>query len=243
MNAQSATLAPSWALGLRRFASWLSQDFGGRPRPWKLAWLVNFQKAGTFFVLGFLVWHYGNHSVAAWVYLALHGNYGLVWLLKDMVFPDASWQVKVTLLGGLNAFLSVLGPYWIFGWLLISGTVHPVYPLLDPVWFTLCISLCMFGAVQMIAADAQKYFTLRVNRGLITDGVHRYIRHPDYLGEMMIYASFAMMVWHWFPVVVLAWVWLGLFMPNMVLKEASMSRYPEWGAYKKRSWWPVPFVL
>ena len=56
----------------------------------------------------------------------------------------------------------------------------------------------------MIAADAQKFFTLRVKRGLITDGMHRYIRHPNYLGEMMIYGSFAMMVWHWFPVLVLA---------------------------------------
>jgi steroid 5-alpha reductase family enzyme len=37
----------------------------------------------------------------------------------------------------------------------------------------------------MIAADAQKYFTLRVQRGLITSGMFRYIRHPNYLGEMM----------------------------------------------------------
>ena len=40
----------------------------------------------------------------------------------------------------------------------------------------------------------------------------------------------------------LAWVWLGLFAVNMVLKEASMSRYPEWAAYKKRSWGLIPFV-
>ena len=60
---------------------------------------------------------------------------------------------------------------------------------------------------------------------------------------MMIYASLAMMVWHWFPVLVLAWVWLGIFTPNMLLKEASMSRYPQWADYKKRSWWVIPFVL
>jgi len=27
------------------------------------------------------------------------------------------------------------------------------------------------------------------------------------------------------------------------VKEASMSRYPEWAAYKKRTWWLIPFVL
>jgi steroid 5-alpha reductase family enzyme len=67
--------------------------------------------------------------------------------------------------------------------------------------------------------------------------------HPNYLGEMMIYASFALMAWHWFPVLVLAWVWLGLFGVNMILKEASMSRYPEWAEYKKHSWWLIPLVL
>src|SRR3546814_9644958 len=89
-------------------------------------------------------------------------------------------------------------------------------------WFCLCVSLCIIGSVIMIAADAQKYFTLRVQRGLITDGMHRYVRHPNYLGEMMIYASFAMMVGHWLPWVWLAIIWASLFATNMVMKEASM---------------------
>jgi hypothetical protein len=80
----------------------------------------------------------------------------------------------------------------------------------------------------MIAADAQKYFALRLQPGLITDGMFRSVRHPNYLGEMMIYGSFALIVWHWLPVVVLAWVWGGLFAVNISLKEASMSRYPDW---------------
>jgi protein-S-isoprenylcysteine O-methyltransferase Ste14 len=95
----------------------------------------------------------------------------------------------------------------------------------------------------MIAADAQKHFTLRYKKGLITDGIHRYIRHPNYLGEMMIYGSFALLTWHWFPALVLTWVWLMLFAVNMVMKEASMSRHPEWTEYKQRTWWLIPFIL
>ena len=166
-----------------------------------------------------------------------------MWLLKDLAFPDASWQRRVTILGGLNAFLMVLGPYWLFGWLLISGTAKPVYPLPPTMWYGLCVSLCIFGSALMIAADAQKHFTLRLQKGLITDGVHRYIRHPNYLGEMLIYGSLALLVWHWLPPLVLAWVWLGVFTPNMILKEASLSRHQGWAEYKKSSWWLVPFVL
>ena len=242
-NQTHATPAPAWAVGMRKFTDYLSKDFLGGPRPWKFAWIINFQKGGSFFFFGFLIWYYQNTSTAAWVYLALHGGYGLVWLIKDLTFPDPNWQIKITIGAGINAFLAVLGLYWVFGWLLISRTSQPVYPLPEAVWFALCISLCLLGSVIMIAADAQKFYTLRLQRGLITDGMHRWVRHPNYLGEMMIYGSFAMLVWHWFPVLVLAWVWLGLFAVNMVMKEASMSRYPDWAAYKKRSWWLIPFLL
>ncbi|MFK8012758.1 MAG: isoprenylcysteine carboxylmethyltransferase family protein, partial [Marinicellaceae bacterium] len=94
----------------------------------------------------------------------------------------------------------------------------------------------------MMVADAQKYYTLKYKKGLITDGVHKYIRHPNYLGEIMIYGSFALMVMHWLPFVILALVWSMVFLPNMIAKEKSLSRYPEWAAYKKRSGWILPYL-
>ena len=42
---------------------------------------------------------------------------------------------------------------------------------------------------------------------------------------------------------VLARVWLGLFAVSMIMKEASLSRYPEWAESKQRTWWLVPYVL
>jgi protein-S-isoprenylcysteine O-methyltransferase Ste14 len=235
--------APVWALKLRALSDYLSSDCLGGPRVLKLAWVVNFQKAGTFIFLGLLMWFYENTSTAAWVFLALHGAYGVIWLIKDLAFPDGNWQRRVTFMGAINSFLFVLGPYWLFGWLLISGRGAENYPLPDNAWYCLCISLCMIGCVVMIAADAQKHFTLKYKKGLITTGMHRYIRHPNYLGEMMIYGSLALMVWHWFPLLILLWVWLSVFAVNMTLKETSMSRYPEWVEYKKKSWWLVPFII
>jgi protein-S-isoprenylcysteine O-methyltransferase Ste14 len=81
--------------------------------------------------------------------------------------------------------------------------------------------------------------SLRAKPGLIADGMYRFIRHPN----MMIYGSFALMVWHRFLLVIRAWIWGGLFAVNMTLKDASMSRYPGWTEYKKRSWWLLPPVL
>lgn len=242
-GATTATPPSALAARLQSLNNTLSQDIGGGPRPWKLAWVVNFQKAGTFVFLGLLMVIYGNTTTAAWIYLALHGSYGLVWIIKDLAFPDPAWQVRITIGGGILSFALVLGWYWVFGWLLIASGETPAYPLPENVWYALCITLCILGCVIMIAADAQKFFTLRERRGLITDGMFRYVRHPNYLGEMMIYGSFALMVWHWLPFVVLAWVWLGLFAVNMAMKEARMSRHPGWTEYRRRTGWLLPRVF
>lgn len=242
-TAADRTAAPTWIDAVRRLEDHCIRDFGGGPRPWKLSWVINAQKAGTFAFLGVLIAYYGNTSPAAWIYLALHGSYGVVWVIKDLAFPDRSWQQRITIGGGINAWALVLGWYWVFGWLLISRPVPPAYPIPDYAWFALCTSLCVVGCAIMIAADAQKFFTLRERPGLITDGMFRYIRHPNYLGEMMIYGSFALMVWHWLPAVVLAWVWFGVFAINMAVKEASLSRHPGWDVYRRRSWWLIPGVL
>ena len=239
--------APRWAAAMRRFNQWLMFDIGGGPRPLKLAWVINFQKAGCFPFFAFLMWYYADRtpwatSPAAWTYLALHGSYGLVWLLKDMVFPDPNWQGRATL-GGCLYTGAGLAAYWAIGWVLISGTSNPAYPLPDAAWFALCTTLYVAGAILMFGSDAQKFVQLRARRGLITNGLFTYVRHPNYLGEMLIYGSFGLLAWHWVPVLVLGYIWLGLFAVNMAMKEASMSRYAEWAEYKRRSWWLVPGIL
>jgi len=235
--------ATAWAQTMRRWTNYVTSDLGGGPRPWKLSWIINFQKLGTLPVLaGSIAW-YHNTTAGAWVYLAMHGTSSMVWIIKDLAFPDRNFQKRITVGGGVALFFTVLGWYWLFGWLLISGASRPSYPLPDYAWFCLCISLCILGNVIMFAADAQKYVTLRLKRELITDGLFRYIRHPNYLGEMMVYGSFALMVWHWLPVVVLVWVWGGMFAVNITLKEASMSRYPDWEQYKQHTWLLLPLAI
>jgi len=242
-SAHSPVMVPGWVAAMGRVNNYVMNDFGGGRRPWKLAWVINFQKLATIPLLGgFIAW-YHNTTPAAWIYLAMQGSYGLVWIVKDLVCPDPNFQKPITVGAAIASFLTVLGWYWMFGCLLISGVARPTYPLPSYAWFSLCVSLCILGCAIMVAADAQKYFTLRLKPGLITDGMFRFVRHPNYLGEMMIYSSFAFMVWNWLPVLVLTWIWGGLFAVNMILKEASMSRYPEWAQYKKRSWWLVPLVF
>lgn len=220
---------------------WLAEDFLGGPRVIKLAWVVNLQKGATvFFVLG-LMFVYDNFTASAWTYLALHGSYGFIWLLKDAAFPDPSFEKKVTIGGAVMVWTLVLGLYWVAPVLLISDLLGPDRLLPSTMVMSIAVAVHSLGVVIMTVSDAQKYFTLQNKRGLIETGMFKYIRHPNYLGEMMIYGSYALLAMHWVPWAILAWVWIDLFATNMLMKEASMSRYPQWRAYKARTGMLLPW--
>ena len=69
-SATEPAKAPAWAAASGRVSNYVLNDFGGGPRPWKLAWVINFQKLGTLPILvGSIAW-YHNTSIAAWLCLA-----------------------------------------------------------------------------------------------------------------------------------------------------------------------------
>jgi steroid 5-alpha reductase family enzyme len=212
------------------------------PGPHCVPWyyIINFQKGGTLPFCLALMYTYDNWGYAACCYTAVHGAYGIVWLFKHYCFPDASWKQRVTILSIFNSFLLVLGPYWLAPFMLISRSGIKADP--SPMRCCAALLISIIGMAIMVAADAQKFFTLKFKKGLITDGVHALCRHPNYLGEMMIYGGFAMMVPHWAPWAVLAWVWIQLFHTNICLKEASMSRYEEWDTYASCTGMLLPWL-
>jgi hypothetical protein len=56
----------AWAAAIGRVNHHLFNDLGGGPRPWKQAWVINFQKLGTLPLLGVFIALYHNTSTAAW---------------------------------------------------------------------------------------------------------------------------------------------------------------------------------
>lgn len=99
----------------------------------------------------------------------------------------------------------------------------------------IAIATNITGIMLHYGSDAQKYFTLKYNQGLITEGFFSRSRNPNYLGEILIYLGFAMLAQHWLPFVILGVFVALVFFPNMLKKDQSLSRYPEFAAYKERS--------
>ena len=174
-----------------------------------------------------MMWYFSNWSSEAYIYLSLHGTYAILWLIKESLYPDRRFQDKQPVwIGILFIFLPLAG-YYLALYLLISR--HIVLP---PPITGLVLLLYILGIFLDYVVDAQKFHTLRLQRGLIEDGLFGRTRNPNYLGEILIYVAFAIMSWHWLPFLVLAgWVF-GFFARNMWAKDRSMARHPGFASYK-----------
>lgn len=179
-------------------------------------------------VIGLMV-YYNNFSLGAWVYLALHGSYGFLWLLKDRIFPDKQWEQPVSIPYGIFVFFA-LGLYWIAPWYLISQFIEPNAEII-----CLAVTLNMFGVMLHFASDAQKFYTLAYSPGLITEGFFARCRNTNYLGELMIYSGFAILTVSWIGFIGISLFFIGAFIPNMIKKEKSLARYEGFAEYKNRS--------
>ena len=229
--------APAWAKTVYDVSGKLTEDFGGGPRHLKMAWVINLHKIITLFIIYGMMVHYDNFSTAAWVYLGLHGIYGYCWLVKDFGFRDGSFETRVTYVGAVMTYLVLVAWYWLLPWLFISRHI-------EPSGFVLFLAVAMHtqGITWMIAGDCQKHFSLKYRKGLITEGVFSYTRNPNFLGEILIYASYAVLANHWLGYLVLAYATL-FFYSRMHVKDASISRYPEWDQYAAHSSRLIPWRL
>jgi protein-S-isoprenylcysteine O-methyltransferase Ste14 len=200
---------------------------------------IDSHKAVTGLVVLLLIAGYGQwRNPTAWVYLALHGVYGVLWGLKSRFFPDQQWE-RPTGIGYGLVIWAALSLYWLAPWLLTARGVQA------PPWYlALCVATYTFGVFLHFAADMQKHTTLRLRPGvLMTDGLWARVRNPNYFGELLIYLGFGLLAMHWAPLLVLllfiACVWL----PNMRRKDRSLARYPEFAAYRARSKLFIPFLF
>ena len=136
---------------------------------------------------------------------------------------------EVPLWTGLVGFVLV-SSYWVAPFILITSRVEPPLPLVAA-----AIALNILGVFLHYGSDAQKYYTLKYQKGLITEGFFARCRNTNYLGEILIYSAFAMLAMHWLPFVILGGFIAGMFIPNMLKKDQSLSRYPEFEVYKANS--------
>jgi protein-S-isoprenylcysteine O-methyltransferase Ste14 len=200
---------------------------------------IDAHKLATPLVILLMITLYGQwDNYTAWAYLAMHGTYCLLWVLKSRLFPDSHWERRLSLGRCLFIWL-ILSLYWVAPWCITAGHVEA------PPWLlALCISLYSLGIFLHYSSDMQKYTSLQLRpTELITEGLWSKVRNPNYTGELLIYLSFSIMPLHWLPPLLLAGVIIFVWLPQMVRKDRSLSRFSNFKEYKAHTKRLFPFLF
>ena len=222
---------------VNKLCEYLMMNAGGGPRPFQMRHIINLQKGSTLIIMFLCMLTYDNFSSSAWLYTSLHGSYGIVWILKDMIIRDNRWNAYVTL-PSLFIMAIGMGLYWFPGLYLISHGIE-----VSPPRMALAIIMHTIGIVLMMAADTQKYFVLKLQKGLISDGWLARCRNTNYLGEILVYVPYAILGQHAFSWYYYILLWSLLFGSNMSKKETSFRRKKGGKEYITRSGLLFPNVL
>lgn len=199
---------------------------------------IDSHKGLTFLaIFGMMAYFNQWQNITAWIYLAMHGSYGLLWVLKSHIFPDKQWEQEKSLGYGLYIWAG-LSLYLISPYLINShATTAPPWML------AMCLSIYIFGIFLHFTADMQKYIELKYNPGhLVTDGLLSRVRNINYFGELLIYLGFGLLAMHWLPLLVILLFIIIIWAPNMFKKDKSLSRYPEFAQYKCQTKLFIPFL-
>jgi protein-S-isoprenylcysteine O-methyltransferase Ste14 len=201
-------------------------------------WIDTHKGATGLAVLAIIVAYGAWQDARLWLYLGMHGTYGILWITKSRYFPDRSWERVVPLSTGIATWFG-LSLYWCGPGLIASHrTAAP------PAWWPgLCVAIFTTGIFLHFVSDMQKHMAMTLRPGvLLTDGLWSLSRNPNYLGELLVYGGFTMLVYHWAPLAVLALFTVGIWVPNMQRKDKSLSRYPEFAAWSAKTRRLIPFV-
>ncbi len=156
-----------------------------------------------------------------------------------------TWKSKGAFIAFVIALMTEM-----FGWPLILFLVSPLVevPKLAPAWFhavghwpaTVGTALSFLGIVLIAVGWLQIHGT----RNLVTTGIYRWMRHPQYTGIFLFTLGWIL---HWpsfvtlalWPVLMAAYVWLALYEERQARAEFG----DDWDAYAARTKRFIPGIV
>lgn len=197
----------------------------------KLSILINIFKFGSFFFFLFMMIFFKNFSLGCYLYLSLHGSYGLIWLIKDYYYPDKSFEDKIG-----YPFIIIISIllllYFTSGILIIIG-VGENNPSQMHVF--LCFLIYSIGIFLVVACDIHKNTILLYKQGLITSGIMKNNRNSNFFGEILIYFSFVLCCNHFIAYIIVLSSLSMIIIVRIYTKEKSLREKEGYLQYKNKS--------
>jgi len=187
----------------------------------------------------YMMWKADNDSLRSVLLTGLFGGYGIIWVIKSYTFWDKKfYNEPSSFLSPISLFFANIsvGLYLLLPYAASKNTA----PLTD-IEIICATTLFTIGVFFHYAADSQKFFSLKYCAGLVTDGLFTRCRNPSYFGEWLIWISFTLIAGYDKPLLLIPNLWFAFVtIASAFQKDQSLSRYPEFGEWKKKTWLLVP---
>lgn len=201
---------------------------------------LNTAKILTIFCLLGLAGVYGIRDLRQVIYLCLHISYCLWWLLEQWFYPQRRQQLFNAPIGVAGFVLTLLLVGVLYA---LPGYLAFTNPLpLSLTAAAVALPLFIFGSLINTSADVQKTTAKQYGAGLVREGIWRFARNINYLGDLLRYLSFSVIAGS-------AWAYLvpgivALISGQRILqKEATMpDKYLEYSEYQATSARLIPFI-
>lgn len=201
---------------------------------------INTAKIITILCLISLALIYGINDTRQLIYLCLHISYCLWWLLEQWLFPQRRQQLFTEKVGVITFIFVLLfvGIFYALPGYLAFTNPNPISYLT----IAIALPLYIFGSLINTGADIQKMVAKSRNSGLVKDGIWRFVRHVNYLGDLMRYTSFSIVAGQLWAFLVPGIITL-LYLQRIKQKEEAMAeKYPEFSAYQQNSSRLLPWI-
>ena len=145
---------------------------------------------------------------------------GIAYLISMLVLL-ASWIFNKLEIGTLRAFI---------GWL---GLVIAICGLLIRWW-----------ANRVLGEFYTRTLKVTENQSIVRAGPYRLIRHPGYLGSILMWAGVALATANWIVLIIVLVVMLGVYSYRIQTEEKMLlATNPDYGEYQKHTRKLIPFLF
>lgn len=158
-------------------------------------------------------------------------------------FERGRFDQRSTLLIGVAFFLSslVLLASWLFNWLRI-GTLPTWVGWLGVVVALLGV-LLRWWANRVLGAFYTRTLKVTENQSIVRAGPYRLIRHPGYLGSILMWAGAAAATANWIVLLIVLIAMLGVYIYRIETEEKMlMDTHAEYAEYQRHTWKLFPLI-
>ena len=101
-----------------------------------------------------------------------------------------------------------------------------------------------FWSMRVLGASYTRTLRISDTQAIISQGPYRVIRHPGYLGTIIVWISFALALGNWIATIILAVLLFGVYGYRIRSEETMlMERFGnEYQEYCKQTWRLLPFI-